>query len=89
MIATVLLLAAVLAAAIPPLDAPESVIETLDSVRESVGELAQLGADLLSLAREILEWLETGVGYLERLMSLTESGLGLVNETVERLGPLP
>lgn len=39
MIATVLLLAAVLAAAIPPLDAPESVIETLDSVRESVGEL--------------------------------------------------
>ncbi|WP_243670969.1 hypothetical protein [Methanoculleus chikugoensis] len=50
----------------------------------------QIGADLLSLARDVLGWLEAGVGYLERLMDLAESGgMGFVNGTVEWVAPSP
>ncbi|MDD3070658.1 MAG: hypothetical protein PHX88_05630 [Methanoculleus horonobensis] len=92
MIATILLIFAVLAAAAatpPDADAPGSVLETLESIREVVGELAQTGADLLSFARDVLGWLGTGIGYLERLMNLAESGMGFVNETVERVASSP
>ena len=91
MVAAVLLLVAVVAVAIPPpdSDAPGSVLETLESIPEYIGELAQLGADLLSLVRDIIGWLETGAGYLERLMNLAESGMGIMNETVERVAPSP
>ncbi|NMA11496.1 MAG: hypothetical protein GX932_10920, partial [Methanomicrobiales archaeon] len=74
---------------LPDSDAPERVFETVESIREVIEGLVQFGADLISLARDVLGWLEAGVGYLERLMDLAESGLGLVNGTVERVAPPP
>ncbi|MCC7555386.1 MAG: hypothetical protein KO254_04600 [Methanoculleus marisnigri] len=97
MIAPLLLIVAVVAAggaepvaiSLPDSDTPERVLETVESVRAFIGELAQIAGDLISLARDVFGWLEAGVGYLERLMELAESGMGLVNETVERGAPSP
>ena len=70
-------------------DAAESVFETVEAIGEFIEGLVQVGGDLLSLARDVFGWLEAGVGYIERLMDLAESGTSLVNGTAERVAPPP
>lgn len=74
---------------LPDGGAPETVLGTVESVRDSVEQLVQVGDDLMSLANDVLRWFEAGVGYLERLMAVMESGMRLVNETVEQSATSP
>ncbi|MCT8336759.1 hypothetical protein FKB36_04465 [Methanoculleus sp. Afa-1] len=70
-------------------DATERVFETAEAFGEFIDGIAQIGGDLLSLARDVPEWLETWGEDLERLMDMAESGMSLVNRAVERVAPSP
>ena len=70
-------------------DATERVFETAEAFGEFIDGIAQIGGDLLSLARDVPEWLETWGEDLERLMDLVESGMSLVNGTAELVASPP